>query len=234
MSKKSENYIFVSDLQCPFQAKKALEFIQYLKKTFNVTNENMYCVGDETDGYFGSLYKKHPDMHLSPTGEIKQTLDELKRWYSAFPKMKVAISNHGLRWVSKIIDADIPSQLLRPYREIIQAPDGWQWKQEWIIEGSKEKFRMIHGLGYSGDRGHVTAALDSGLSTVIGHLHAFGGVNHIRMISGVRLWAANAGCLIDTDSLAFAYGKYHRRQPTLGALVVLNGGSFPTFVPYDL
>lgn len=229
----AENYLIISDLQAPFQAEKALNFCSYLKKHFKVLDENCYNVGDEVDHYFGGLYKRNPNMKHSPTSEIQATIDELKRWYAAFPKMKLAISNHMLRWINKAVDAEIPTTLLRKYEEVIQAPDSWIWKDEWVIQGSKHTFRMIHGMGYSGQLGHVNAALDAGVSTVIGHLASFGGVNFLHNISGKKLWAANAGCLIDIESLAFHYGKYMRRQPTLGCVVVLDGGRTPVFVPYD-
>lgn len=222
-----------SDTQIPFQAEKALEFVIYLKKHFKIPDENCYHAGDELDNYFGGLYKRHPNMPHSPTSEIAASIDELKRWYRAFPKMKLAISNHMLRWVNKAVDAEIPLTLLRKYEEVIQAPDSWIWREEWIIQASKQTFRLIHGQGYSGQMGHINAALDAGLSTVIGHLASFGGVNHLSNLAGKKIWAANAGALIDTESLAFHYGKYMRRQATLGCIVVLNGGRTPVFVPYE-
>lgn len=228
-----ENYLIVSDTQIPFHAPRALEFVKYLRKTFKVPPENCYHVGDELDQYFGSLYKKHPDMKYSATGELKASIDELKRWYDAFPKMKLATSNHGLRWVSKFVEAEIPTQLLRPYREIIQAPDGWQWKDEWIVKAERMHFRIIHGTPYSGKDGHLNACLDAGVSTAIGHLHSFAAVNHVHLNTGKRLWAMNVGSLINEAELAFHYSRNHRRLAVCGAGVVLNGGTMPVFVPYS-
>lgn len=233
MSKKSENYLVISDTQIPFHAGKALDFCKYLKKTFNVSDENVYHVGDELDQYFGSQWKRHPDMRHSAVTEIRDSIDELKRWYLAFPRCKVAISNHMLRWMNKAVESEIPSVLMRKYQEVIEAPKAWVWADEWLIKAEKMPFRVIHGLGYSGERGHIQASLDKSISTVIGHLHSFGGIAHVRMINNVKIWAANAGCLIDTEAHAFHYGRYQRRQPTLGAVVVLNGGTMPVFVPYD-
>lgn len=223
----------MADTQSPFQAEKALEFCIYLKRHFKIPDENCYHVGDETDQYFGSLYKKDPNMRHSASTELLDAINELKRWYRAFPKMKLAISNHGVRWAKKALDAEIPSILMRKYEEVIQAPDSWIWREEWLIHGSKHPFRLVHGCGYSGQMGHINAAMDSGISTVIGHLHAFGGVNHLTNISGRKIWAANAGALIDSEALAFHYGKHNRRKPTLGSVVVLDGGRTPVFIPYD-
>lgn len=193
----------------------------------------MICVGDEMDQYFGALYKRHPDMRHSAVSELKDSINELKRWYSAFPQMKVATSNHMLRWVNKAIEAEIPSMLMRKYQEVIESPKSWVWADEWIINASRMRFRVVHGMGYSGQFGHLAATQDAGISTCIGHLHAYGGVNHLNLLNGLNLWAANAGCLVDTESLAFFYGRYSRRKPTLGTVVILNGGTCPVFVPYS-
>lgn len=229
----SENYLIVSDTQIPYEADRALEFVTYLKRHFKIADENCYHAGDEIDSYWGSLYKKHADSKHTAVTELQAARESLKHWYRAFPQMKLAISNHGLRWVRKAVDAEIPTQLLRSYREIIQAPEGWQWKNEWVIEGSRHRFRLIHGMGYSGARGHINAAIDGRISTAIGHLHSHAGVNHMNFLgSNGPIWSMNTGCLIDTEALAFAYGKENRYQPVLGCGVVLDGGKMPIFVPY--
>lgn len=229
----TESYLCISDLQIPFEAPRSLEFVTYLKRHFKVPDENCYNVGDEIDCYFGSLYKKHPDQIHSAKTELQVAKETLKEWYARFPKMRLAISNHGLRWLRRAIEAEIPSELLRKYEEIIEAPDGWIWKDEWRIEASKQPFRMIHGMGYSGARGHVNAAIDGQMSTVIGHLHSHAGINYLKFMGGQQIWAANAGCLIDESALAFHYGKDNRQKPVLGSLVVVNGGTTPMFIPYE-
>ena len=110
-------------------------------------------------------------------------------------------------------------------------PDGWRWKDEWRYDTLKHPFRMIHGMGYSGQNGHINAAKDACFSTVIGHLHSFGAVNRIHTMGGREIWAANAGSLIDVDAYAFEYGKYMRAKPTLGAIVIFSQGSTPIWYP---
>lgn len=233
-------YLIISDTQIPFEADArsdggsgALDFCYDLKRGYKIADENCYHVGDETDQYFGSLYKRDPSHDMSAIREIEMTLERLRRWYKKFPQMKLAISNHGLRWVRKAIDAEIPSQLLRKYEDIIGAPRGWKWKQEWIIK-SKSPFRIIHGMGYSGQKGHINAAMDAGMSTAIGHLHSHAAINYLSTQgrSSDILWAMNTGCLIDNDSFAFQYGKYSRNKPCLGAAVVIDDGRRPIWHPY--
>lgn len=228
---KQERWLVISDLQVPFEAAGALDFCVAVAKDFKIDNDHILCVGDEVDQYFGSAFAKDPDQRTSPRDEILETITRMNRWYRVFPRVKVAISNHGLRWAKRAFDAQIPSDLIRPYQDVIKAPRGWQWKEEWLIR-ARHPFRMIHGMGYSGMNGHRTAAMDAGISTLIGHLHSHAGVAHVN--SGHKaVWGMNVGCLIDPESFAFAYGKYSRAKPTRGIGVVVDNGRTPIFIPYE-
>lgn len=227
----AKNYAFCADLQIPFEAQHALPFFKAVVKEFKVPPENIYCVGDETDHYFGSAYQKDPNGWYTANSELAATRDKLRQWYKAFPLMKLAISNHGLRWAKKAFEAEIPSQMIKPYQELIEAPVGWVWKEEWLIK-SKHPMRMIHGMGYSGAQAAVNAAIDSGQSCVIGHVHSHAGVTIIRR-PGLSCWAMNTGCLIDDTQYAFTYNKYHRHRPCLGVGVVIDDGLTPIWVPYE-
>ena len=222
----------ISDTQMPFEHPKALEFCTYLKRYYKVPDENIIHVGDEADIFHGSSFDKDPDVPMSPVHEIAITREKFKQWGAKFPLMKLAISNHGLRWVRKATGAQIPSQVIRSYQEIFDAPKGWQWREEWRFIQLKHPFRVIHGMGYSGMMGHRNAVVDSGISTVIGHLHSYAGVNHIKMNGAEKmLWGMNVGCLIQEDAVAFKYGKYSRPKACLGAGVVLNSGTTPVWIP---
>lgn len=228
----NDNLLFISDLQVPFEAPQALKFCKMVQRHFRVAPQNVYCVGDELDQYHGSTHPKDPDAKLTPGEELRQSRETLKAWYKAFPDMKLATSNHGIRWLRKAAGAEIPSELLRAYREVIEAPKSWVWKDRWTI-ATRSPIRMIHGLGYSGMNGHRTAALDAGMSTVIGHLHSHAGIAYINTDGGRSIWGANAGCLIDPEAFAFQYGKWNRWKPWLGCLVVVDSGRMPILVPYE-
>lgn len=214
----------------PFHAKDALPFCLRVLKDYRIARQNIICVGDEVDQYFGGVYEKDPDAGLSPKTELEATRAELRHWYRAFPEMRLCISNHGIRWARKAFEAGVPSELLRPWRDVIQAPAGWKWRQRWDIP-TKAPWSVIHGMGYSGINGHRTAALDLGRSVAIGHLHGHGGVARITTETQA-IWGMNTGCLIDVEAYAFNYGKYSRFKPTLGVGVVLDDGRTPVFVPY--
>lgn len=227
----SKPILVISDLQIPFEHKNALQFCAYLKRHYNVPDDNVLNVGDEIDNYNGSAYPKDPDAEHSAANEFALVRDRIRQWGDVFPIMKLAISNHGIRWVKKAIDAQIPTQVLRSYQQIFQTPIGWVWRDEWRFSSLRYPFRMIHGMGYSGILGHRNAALDGQISTIIGHLHSHAAVNWIETNGGQRMWAVNTGCLIDVSAYAFKYEKYNRVKPQLGATIIFNEGKTPVFFP---
>jgi hypothetical protein len=192
----------------------------------------MFHAGDETDQYFGGLYKRSADGLYSAVTELRAAKEELRRWYAKYPQMKLATSNHGQRWAKKAFEAEIPSELLREYRDVIEAPKGWVWKDRWDIRFKHRVVRLQHGMGYSGIQGHRTAAVDNGLSTIIGHLHSSAGIANIKT-DNLDIFGFNVGCLIDVDAYAFEYGRWNRHKPCLGIGVVVDGGRRPIWVPYE-
>lgn len=229
VTSNKENFLFISDLQIPFEHSNALQFCKYLKRHYQIPDENCYCVGDEIDAFWGGMYKKTPDATHTPTSEIKAAREHLKPWYDAFPELKICESNHGTRWLRKALDAEIPSELLRKNKEMLASPDKWVWKKHWLI---KSKYPMLaeHGDDYGGQMPHVSAAMANGVSTVMGHHHSLAGIEFIKT-NGMDIWGGVAGCLIDFDAYAFEYAKKYKRKPVLGAIVSLWGGRFPIFVP---
>lgn len=226
--------LVVPDLQIPFEHKDALAFCKYLKTHFSIPSENVLCVGDELDCYHGGKWPKDADGKYSATGEIAVAREKLKEWAQIFPEMKLAISNHGLRWVKKATAAEIPSQILRSYEQIFDMPKRWKWQYEWLFNKLKYPFRMIHGMEYAGKDGARNAAMDAKISTVIGHIHCHAGVSHMKMLGmPQRIFGFNVGSLIDVEQYAFEYEKRNRAKPCLGAGVILDSGKTPVWMPLD-
>lgn len=225
------DFLVIPDTQIPFEHRNGLRWLRSVARFYRIQPDNIWHCGDECDLLFASQYPKDPNIPMSATHELKRTREVIAEWGAVFPKMKIAISNHGLRWVRKATAAEIPSELLRQYSDIIGAPKGWRWAYEWKSD-TKHPFRMIHGMGYSGKDGHRNAALDAGMSTVIGHLHSHAGINHIAT-GGQRIWGMNVGCLIDKESFAFAYGRESRFKPVLGCGLIFEDGRTPVFLPFE-
>lgn len=225
----NDRYLIISDLQIPFHHKRALEFCIYLKSHFKIPDENVYNVGDELDCYWGGLWEKSVEASHTPNSELEESVDELKRWYSAFPKMKLCLSNHGSRWMRKASAAQIPQVMLRRYEDIIEAPDGWEWKKNWVVE-SKKRFMVEHGDDWGGQFPHKNAAIHNSISTVVGHHHSIASISHIKTV-GIDVYGFATGSLIDFDAYAFQYARRFKFKPCIGTGVILDGGHLPIWIP---
>lgn len=223
-----ENYLVIPDLHEPACDSRALSHCKALKKEYN-TGDNTIFLGDEVDVYWGSTHDKDPDAKWTANEEIELAREKLREWGSAFPKARVCTSNHGLRWLRRMFDYSLPSQLLRSYEEIYQVPKGWKYQEKWVIK-QKYPWMAFHGEGFSGINAHRTAAMAFGMSVVHGHLHTSAAISFLKT-HGLDIWAANFACLIDVEAFCFRYSKIFKFQPTLGAGVITQDGRTPLWIP---
>lgn len=226
-----QRWLILSDMQWPFEAKNSLEFCLYVQKHFKIPIENILCVGDEVDELHGGMYPKDPDGHHTANSEITACQQRFEEWGKYFPYMRLAISNHGMRWAKKAAAAEIPSQMLRTYQEVMHAPPGWKWADSWRID-AKHPFMMFHGMHLGGKTPYRQSAEIASISTVFGHLHSSAGVCWVNTHEK-SVWSMNCGSLIDVEAYAFKYGKDAKFKPCLGVGVVLDDGLWPIFVPYS-
>ena len=224
------NFLVISDCHIPYEHHGALKFLKDLQKEYDIPHENIYSVGDLLDLYNFSRYPKSPNAPDSAVKEIEHARATIKKWAQAFPEMKMCHSNHDQRIWRKATESELPSQVIRSIEEIFDFPKSWQLKDMFIVCGTRGEFLIEHGEGFSGINGARDAAIANGIPTIIGHLHANAGVSFIKTRQQ-SLWSMNVGCLVDPESFAFAYGKYSKMKPTLGAGLVLKGGTHPVYVP---
>jgi hypothetical protein len=232
---RGESYLVVSDLQVPYEAKAALEFVAAAAREFRVEVREpgrVLCVGDEVDFYHWSRFPRLPTAPHTPEQELEALRDKLRRWYAAFPFVKVCFSNHGGRILKRAAEAQIPEQLIRAHREILDAPSGWEWAEMWRVKASRQPFLVEHG--HAGPQS-VSAMRQrpalNGVNTVWGHAHAQPGVVHVETL-GQRVWGMCVGSLIDRDQIAFEYGRNATWRAVNGIGVVLDGGRTPIWIPY--
>lgn len=223
------NYLVIPDLQLPFENEKALSFCAYLKRHYQIDDDHVLNVGDECDQLHGGMYPKDPDGHYTPNSEIKAAREKITEWANIFPVMKVATSNHGMRWAKKASAAEIPSQMLRAYQQVLGIPETWRYQDAWTFK-EKHSFMMNHGMDLGGKTPYRVAAEISGISRVFGHLHSSAGICHVKTLDK-NVWGFNVGCLIDPEAYAFKYGKDSKFKPNLGAGMIFNEGSTPVWIP---
>jgi hypothetical protein len=221
---KKHVVLAIPDLHCPFQHKDAFKFLKAVKAKYK-PNE-VVCLGDEIDGHAISMHDTDPDG-LGAGQELEAAIAELKKLYKLFPKVKVCTSNHGSLPYRRAYKFGLPKAFLKSYKEFLQAPVGWTWADEWVIDNVVYE----HGESFAGQQGAIKSANANMQNTVIGHIHAFAGIQYSANQKHL-IFGFNVGCLIDNSAYAFAYGKKFKAKPILGCGIIANG--IPTFIPMIL
>jgi hypothetical protein len=203
-------------MHLPFHHPQSIDFLEVVSKTFKP--DIIVNVGDIIDGHANSRYEHDPDG-LSPGHELEITIDAIDELSELFPKMAICIGNHDLRILKAAYKAGIPRKALRALEDMYELPDGWEMKDHFVFD----EVCYEHGDKFgAGAYSHIKAMNKNMRSTVIGHTHVTFGVEYTANRDRL-LFAANAGCLVDTESYAMAYGKSYAGKPLLGCLIVKDG-----------
>lgn len=223
---KDARILVAADDHHPFAHRDEVSFLEEVRSVYK-TNTFVH-LGDEIDNYALSDFEKDPKA-MNADHEYSAAIKALTRLYQAFPQAMVCTGNHPRRLERRRQRGGIPEAAMKPWNEILQAPVGWHWDNEWIING------VLYEHGDRGSATGSTAAYDipngNGCSTVFGHYHTRPGT----------LWTAtktslffghNSGCLVDIKSYAMAYGSKCKLRAVVGCSVVIN--SIPTFIPMRL
>lgn len=209
---KGSRVLVIPDLHCPWNHPDALAFLCAVRDRYK-TND-VVCLGDEIDAMAFSRYPKDPDAP-SAGRELELAISALEPFYKAFPAMKVCESNHTIRPWKKGYEAGLPASFLPTLSKVLRAPDGWEWRNRWEVDGV---FYHHGDMGVSGFTAHIQLMRKLKQSVVIGHLHSFAGANY----EG-SLFAMNTGCLIDTAAICFKYAKNLPIPVSLGCGIVIDG-----------
>lgn len=189
-----------------------LAFLRALKNKYKPNL--VISLGDEIDGNAFSFHEKDPDL-LSPGAELELAIKRLKPLYEMFPEMHLVESNHGSLVYRRGRAFGLPRHVFKGYREVIEAPRGWRWSKELIVNGDTY---ICHGLSSDG----LKLSQSLAMNVVQGHYHEKFEIKYWHSKMSLK-WAASAGCLIDDDSLAFSYNKLNLKKPLIGTVVVIDG-----------
>jgi predicted phosphodiesterase len=221
----NQRILLISDLHVPYQHPDTVAFLTAIKKKYKPTR--VISVGDEVDKHAMSFHDSDPDL-MSAGDELEEAIEQLQPLYKLFPKMDLVDSNHGSMVYRKGKHHGIPRKYLRNYGEILEAPKGWKWSHELLINiPGGNQLMVVHGI--SKDVMKVVA--QRGVCVVQGHYHSefrigyLGNPNHL-------LFGMNIGCSIDSKSLAFAYDKLNLARPVVGHGIIING--LPHLLPMVL
>lgn len=206
------------DWHAPFGHPDALKFLTAVKERYLDKRSLIINLGDEVDGNQISFHEKDPDVPFSPCKELEQAIDDIKEMEEIFPRMYLCTSNHGSLVYRRSKHAGLPRHYIKSYNEILGVKR-WEWHDEIIIDTHLGPTYFCHGK--SGRVGKL--AKDLGCNAIQGHFHSLFHINwyHTPL---KQIFDAHVGCLIDHQSIAFAYGKNHLPKPILGCMVISKQG----------
>lgn len=224
--KKLKRILCIPDLHVPFHHKDALKFLDAVNERFKP--DKVVNLGDEIDGHTISFHDTDPDIMFSPSSELETAIWHLKDLYAIFPKMDLLNSNHGSLIYRKGKHHGIPRRVFKDWKEILEAPKGYEWHDELVLimsDGRKVMFH--HGLS----KNVLTNSRNKSMCFVQGHHHGTMDIQY--WSNGVQVfWGVTSGCLIDYKELAFAYGKTTLPKPLLGCTIIIDG--YPMLIPMVL
>lgn len=208
----------------PYSHPDTLAFLTAIKKKFKPTR--IVSIGDEVDLHSISFHDHDPDL-LGPGDELEAAILKLRPIYKLFPDMDILDSNHGSLVYRKAKHHGIPKSALRTYREILDAPRGWNWHDDLTIETSAGQIYFCHSKG--SDVMKVSQAM--GMSVIQGHSHSIFDIRYWSNPNSL-MFGMTVGCLINDKSLAFAYNRISVKRPVIGVGLVVKG--LPMLVPMVL
>jgi predicted phosphodiesterase len=210
-------YGVFGDLHIPYHKEGALEF---LEKTFEENGvTDIICLGDLVDFISINSHGLNPKSP-SQIEEFTITAKEVNRYKKAFPEMIYIVGNHETRIERFGLKQGIHPMFLKSVPELFQHPKGWKYVTEFIENG----IRFIHGDG-DGNSGRTPAynvAKNTNYSTISGDKHTAQGVWYQRAFGDHVVFGCSTGCLVDSESVAFAYKKKPRLKDLYGCAIVYN------------
>jgi len=224
MSKIAKSLLVISDMHHPYSHPDTLPFLTALKNKYKF--DKVVCIGDEIDNHAISFHDSNPDLP-SAGDELKKAIASLKPLYKLFPDVTVVESNHGSLVYRKALANGLPQAVFRSYNEILQAPKGWKWVFDTIVDTELGPIYLCHGK--TGAAGKL--ASQYGMSSIQGHFHEKAQITYISTPEKL-MFDAHTGCLADDKSLALGYNKVNPKRPIVSVIIVIRG--IPQIVPMVL
>lgn len=220
--------LIIPDQHAPYQHQDAIAFLCDVAGKLRPTR--VINLGDETDGHALSMHDSDPSLD-SAGPELYKARMFINELESIFPVMDVCHSNHGSLVYRRAFKSGIPAEYIKPYREIL-FPDGngqgWEWAERIVVDLPNGD-RCIFQHQSSGPT--IANAAHERANIIEGHQHGMFEIQY-RASRDALYWAMISGCLIDADSLAFAYGTLFPKKPIIGCSAIID--SQPVLIPMPL
>lgn len=223
-SKVYDTIVVMPDLHAPYHHRHALAFMTAVRDKYKP--DLVINLGDELDKHAMSFHDSDPDL-MSAGDELAASLPVMAELNKIFPRMLLCDSNHGSMAFRKAKAHGFAAAYIKSYREVMFPEGGgrhWHWAENWRVRTALGDVVFKHQP--SGPA--LSDAAHNSCNLMVGHHHGKFTIEY--GASSARLyWAAYSGCLIDKDSLAFAYGKHTMYKPIIGCTVILKG--VPVLIP---
>ena len=221
-----KNTLIIGDTHIPYEHKGYLSFCQRVRDKYSC--ENIYHIGDIVDNHTISFHGKDPNG-LGAHYEYELSLKRMRKWYAAFPRVKLCYGNHDELVRRRAVAHEIPDEYVKTFREIWSLPKKWQVEFQYQENGIK----FMHGTGFSGIYPHANAVRHNRQSIVMGHCHSVAGVHWLASDHDLVFGMA-VGCGIDHEAYAFNYGRDFARKVVLGCGVITDNGHSAQFIGMKL
>lgn len=224
--KEYRSILVIPDQHAPYHHPDTLPFLRAVGRAFNP--DLVVNLGDEVDHHALSFHDSDPNLDSAGT-ELEKAKPFIHKLEAMFPEMLVCSSNHGSLAFRKAKAHGIPVQYLKSYREVLFPGHGgsrWSWAYEWRVKTALGDVVFKHqSASPASEAAHLRANL------VVGHHHGRFDIDY--KDNGRELYyGMTAGCLIDKDALAFAYGKHTQNKPIIGCAMIIEGR--PVLIPMVL
>lgn len=217
--------LFLCDTHAPYSHRDLIPFLAEVKRVYRPTR--IIHGGDEVDNHALSFHDSDPNLD-SAGPELYRARQTLRELHDLFPVMELCHSNHGSLVYRRALKAGIPTEYLKSYREILfpnGEGQGWSWKEQIRLTlPNGEALQVQHQCA-----GDITAAAaHERCNLVLAHEHSKFEIIY-KASKSALYFGLYGGCLIDFNSLAFAYGKTLIKRPIIGCSVIVD--SQPILVP---
>ena len=217
--------LIISDLHYPYAHKDSLDFLKAVKSWLKP--DRVVNIGDEVDYHAISFHDKDPDLD-NATQELLRAREDIKKLEKVFPKMDLLHSNHGSLVFRKRKFYGLPDYIIKDYADILDVnKKKWKWHDKILLTDKFGSYYFVHNM----NKDPMKSSMSIGTNLIQGHFHTDFQIKYWSSPEALR-FGMTVGCLIDKDSLAFAYSRVNIRRPILGCAVIEDG--IPQLIPMVL
>lgn len=212
--KEGHRILTIGDTHIPYEKEGYLDFCKKQYDKYACTE--VIHIGDLIDLHATSFHPSMPEAY-SAGDELEYTKKKLKKWYEAFPNIKVVRGNHDDRIFRLASNSGITKHWIKDFTEVLEVPN-WEFQDHYEINN----IIYTHGTGTSGATAAYRRAINMGKSVVMGHLHSEASIMYHKM-GNTTLFGMIVGCGVDESSYGMNYAKNFPKKSIMSCGLVIEG-----------